>query len=476
MKNKKMYVGADASVRPTSKARQNKGITLIALIITIIVMLILVAVTISMAINGGLFEKAGEAVGETKNEINKEQTLANGQITVDGKVYNSIDDYLVGKVAVLTYDETVKENGFLTANATYTSGEYTAVVPKGFKVIPGLNGSTSISDGLVIQDADGNEFVWIPVTYTVAEGSQKDANGLYPEFLAVFYRSAWDNNNRTSTLTTTSFPSSSDTWSNYTEPYASGYTTESADYYEMMRSVQKNKGFYIGRYEAGIKTTESPRTASTTGSSNMVVQRDCYPYNFVGWGNAMNDYTSDVIYNTNSNNQTNGISMGKGALYLSKHMYDGKDIGATSTLCYGIQWDAMLDFIKDSTHNVTSSKDWGNYYGNPWTITRTTAKFTTHPNIDTTWTEVPTTGQEKTASEIILLTTGADDRFAAKNIYDVAGNMYEWTNEAHSSANRVSRGGNYFLSGSDHPASKRTSTSQYICNYFIGFRPTLYIN
>ena len=75
----------------------NKGITLIALIITIIVMLILVAVTISMAINGGLFEYAGKATEDTKNEINKEQELANGKVTIDNKVYNSIDEYLNSK-------------------------------------------------------------------------------------------------------------------------------------------------------------------------------------------------------------------------------------------------------------------------------------------------------------------------------------------------------------------------------------------
>ena len=72
----------------------NKGITLIALIITIIVMLILVAVTITTAINGGLFEKAGEAVGEMQNAINKEQELANGKIEIGGVLYDSIDDYL----------------------------------------------------------------------------------------------------------------------------------------------------------------------------------------------------------------------------------------------------------------------------------------------------------------------------------------------------------------------------------------------
>ena len=72
----------------------NKGITLIALVITIIVMLILVAVTISMAVNGGLFEYAGKATGDTNNAIKAEQQLADGGIKVGETYYNSIDEYL----------------------------------------------------------------------------------------------------------------------------------------------------------------------------------------------------------------------------------------------------------------------------------------------------------------------------------------------------------------------------------------------
>ena len=78
------------------KLNKQNGITLIALIITIIVMLILVAVTTNMAINGGLFEKAGQATGNTKNAMNEEQALANGQIIIDGKTYASIDEYFNG--------------------------------------------------------------------------------------------------------------------------------------------------------------------------------------------------------------------------------------------------------------------------------------------------------------------------------------------------------------------------------------------
>ena len=81
-------------MKVTKDFSTNKGITLIALVITIIVMLILVGVTISMAVNGGLFDYAGKATGETKNALNAEGQLAEGGIEVDGVWYNSIDEYL----------------------------------------------------------------------------------------------------------------------------------------------------------------------------------------------------------------------------------------------------------------------------------------------------------------------------------------------------------------------------------------------
>ena len=395
------------------KGKTQRGITLIALVITIIVMLILVAVTISMAVNGGLFDYAGKAVGETQNALDVEQQLANGAIQVNGVWYDSIDDYLKGKPAVFSYEETEKdENGLLTANATYTSGGYTAVIPKGFAIVPGINGTTTIADGLVITDeldedgnSIGNEFVWIPVAVTDTDTETS---------IASFYRSNWSNNARSTSLMNST---------TYTEPYASGYTEETAEYNAMLKSVYENGGFYIGRFEAGSTTA---RTNVANGTTEMVVKRDAYPYNYVGWGLTMTDYTSDVTYN--SKNQ------GLGALALSKAMYANKDVGVTSTLCYGIQWDAMLDFIKDDNHNVSTSTTWGNYKDNAWTITRTSAKYTSSPSSDTTWSLIDDEegdSKSKTSSEKILLTTGASDDFAAKNIFDVAGNVYEWTNETH---------------------------------------------
>ena len=66
-------VGVDAHIDPL---KQNKGLTLIALIITIIVMLILVGVTINVALNGGIFDWAQEAKNRTAQEVAKEKVLS----------------------------------------------------------------------------------------------------------------------------------------------------------------------------------------------------------------------------------------------------------------------------------------------------------------------------------------------------------------------------------------------------------------
>ena len=77
--------------------KNNKGITLIALIITIIVMLILVAVTITVAVNGGLFEQAQKAAQDTEAKKAEENALASGRIKIGDTWYDSPQDYVDGK-------------------------------------------------------------------------------------------------------------------------------------------------------------------------------------------------------------------------------------------------------------------------------------------------------------------------------------------------------------------------------------------
>ena len=466
MKKCKNNVGAVApKSAQTSKDKQNSGITLIALVITIIVMLILVAVTITMAVNGGLFNYAGRATTQTNNAIVAEQQLASGGVSVGDRNYNSIDEYLDSMDDIVGVDGEIF-SPILKEKTTITQGEYTAVIPEGFSVGKS-DGINTIEDGLVIQDAKGNQFVWIPVTYT-ATGTL-DSNGLDSGFLATFKRST--------------------TSTSYTEPYARGYsdgsgTEEAADYYDMMLSVQKNKGFYIGRFEAGIEQTGAPRTQYTdsnqttykaNGESTMVVKRDCYPYNFVGWGKDMSDYTTTIKYDyDNYSYSETGLDQGRGALYLSKHLLDGQTIGATSTLCYGVQWDAMLKFMGKDTE--TDSTEWGNYINNEFTIDRPTARWTSNPDSDATWTPIGATAQEKSKSEGILLTTGASDEFEAKNIYDVAGNVVEWTMEAADTDWRFTRGSSCYGYGDYRPSSSREHADPYFCMDFIGFRPSLFVS
>lgn len=85
--------------------RSEKGITLIALVITIIVMLILVAVTITMAVNGGLFNYAGEASTKTNNAVAAEQQLGSGTASVkdvEGLTNSSLND-IVDHYKTATY-------------------------------------------------------------------------------------------------------------------------------------------------------------------------------------------------------------------------------------------------------------------------------------------------------------------------------------------------------------------------------------
>ena len=429
------------------------GITLIALVVTIVVLLILAGVSINAIFSeNGIIKRAQDAQNKMdqaiQNDLDSINELNNW---IDGKTNGTTggntgkdDDKPFGGEK---YNKAEKNNdGTLKANTEYTDSENTTVtIPKGFKVsgVVKTDGEQTVSTGLVIQDADGNEFVWVPVNYT-ATGTLDD-DGLDSGFKNTFKRSK--------------------TSSSYTEPYASGYgengAEEKSDYLKMMKSVQSNKGFYIGRYEAG--TTE-PRTSSTTTSSTVVVKRDAYPYIYVGWGNAMNDITTYVT----CANQLRG----KGAVYLSKHMYDKKDIGATSTLCYGVQWDAAMKFVEDSTHSTSNSTNWGNYYDNEWNITRTTASYS--EDYGESYTPI-TSNKEKTSSKEYLLTTGASDSFKAKNIFDLAGNVYEWTMEACNSTYRVDRGGSCYGIGSISPASYRELNNPTISNYRIGFRSALYL-
>ena len=445
--------------------KENKGITLIALIITIVVMLILVAVSVNVLINSNIIGQAEKAAEGYK--IAYEQEVNGREIEINGKKYGSVEEYLAEKEKLPEIEAETRA----TEPSEYKSNNKTAVIPAGFTV-SGISTEQSIDGGLVIYDipegrtvnwtnpdsvrTQYNQFVWIPVEVNKTT-EPKDTE----TSIASFKRSVWQDNARVANnaQSSTSFPSSSYSWSNYTEPYSydssdydgtgTGKTGISAQITELTKSIYKYGGFYIGRYEAG---SETARTRSSSQTAAFVVQQDKYPYNYVKWGKGMGDVS-------------------EGAVYLSNSLYTGKTgYGVKSMLCTGAAWDSMLDFIKDSSHNVTSSSSWGNYKNSD------TYKVYRGSLYSSTWSAADTTnGSDVTKDTSILLTTGATERNSSKNIYDVAGNCWEWTTEAYDTYVRVIRGGYYYGNGSLSPASYRNLSHPTYSNNDGSFRPLLYV-
>ena len=103
---------------------KNEGITLIALIITIVVMLILVAVSVNVIIKSNLIGTAEKTVNKYKTA--SEEEANGGVIEIDGKKYNSIEDYMAGKEKL----PDIKAGERATANSNYNG----AVIPEKFTV------------------------------------------------------------------------------------------------------------------------------------------------------------------------------------------------------------------------------------------------------------------------------------------------------------------------------------------------------
>ena len=387
---------------------RNKGITLVALIITIVVMLILVAVSVNVIIKSNLIGTAEKTVDKYKTA--SEEEANGGTIEINGKEYASIEDYIESTKPLPNIEAGVRAE----TNSNYKG----ATIPKGFTV-SGIKSEQTIEGGLVIYDIpEGitpdwsnpdsvktayNQFVWIPVEVKSTDTENS---------IASFYRSEWTANASTGGERTTGLST------DYTEPDSTNDTTDKTGIVdqitELTKSIYKHGGFYIGRYEAGSKT---PRTSSS-GVTEIGIKQDMYPYIYVKWGDSMSSIGTT------------------GAVYLSNSLYNTNEYGATSMLCTGACWDSMLDFIKDSKHSVTDSTKWGNY-GNSETYKIYRGSLYNNSS----WSLADTTnGTDVTKGTSILLTTGATERNCSKNIYDVAGNCDEWTTESVSSSDRVGRG------------------------------------
>ena len=143
---------------------------------------------------------------------------------------------------------------------------------------------------------------------------------------------------------------------------------------------------------------------------------------------------------------------------------------------FGVQWDLVLKHLsnKEISDNdlKTDSTDWGNYYDKTYEITNTSAKYST--GYGASFTNAP---YNKTAGGSVLLTTGAYDNFSKYNIYDLAGNVFEWTLERTSITNNpcAYRGGYFYGGGFYVPSSYRGEEGSTTGGAdWLGFRCSLY--
>ena len=430
-----------------NKLKSKKGITLVALVVTTVVLLILAGASINLVLgDNGIIDKAKEAQRKsaeaTQNDLIGMNELA-----------QQLEEKINGSAGSGSGNGGAGGSGA----GTKVPAEATAETAPYFPDNTFTKKEGTIDTGLVIKDASGNEYVWVVVPRTTAV--YKTTGLGKTTFTDADYTSI-ENDLKEYTKTYRGSISYSDVY--YPDDKNVGWFADATAYNNlknsMLKSVYENGGFYVGRYEAGIDTTAGTnRTSNTDKNSNgkytmpsttPVSRADAYPYTWVTRTQAQN-----LASNVNSGTKT-------------------------SSLMFGVQWDLVLAFmhnkgnIADSTL-TSNSTTMGNYKVNLWTIKNANAKYST--NSGRTFTACPNPFKKESYSSI-LLTTGADSSFSVQNIYDIAGNVWEWTLEKTSNTNNpcADRGGFFIGTGSDYPAAGRYDDSADVSSKVIGFRVSLF--
>ena len=321
-------------------------------------------------------------------------------------------------------------------STSVSSNETRPYLPTEFTQVKG----TTLKNGLTIQDSTGNQYVWVEVPK--AERVYKTAGLEIKDFTDEEY-----------TAIETDLHTYTDVYrdgTSYKDEYYSEVGLTNDQYTNlkktMLKSVYQNGGFYIGKYETGIEN--KPKTsgsADTAPTETPVIKQNAYPYNYV----------------TCSQAQT-----------LASNMESGN---YNTSLMFGVQWDLVLKYLETKgTAQADLKKDstsWGNYSNNLWNITNENLKYA--PN-GSGWTSA--TEKAKVSKSGILLSTGASDDFSKQGIYDLAGNVWEWTLEytSYSSNACARRGGYYDYYGSSYPAAYRSDYDTTFYNNNLGFRLSLY--
>ena len=377
---------------------------------------------------GNIIGNAENAVGKYNNGVATEQQFLN-------EIEKYFQNYLEGgnegnPPTPPKPTGPVDEDGLATENTTIKpdpDSDIQITIPAGFapailtesnstQSLPGQDGSVASImpyeqwNNITVEDINkGIVIVDNPITYDNGQttGTTPDFNEYVwipiPNFEEDFQQIAWNGPYWSESYQTGEHPiiqnPTNDT--DKQNKYWDDSTTQ--EYQDMLASVEHYKGFYIGRYEASQGENDIAQS-----------KRNVSPWVWVGQTTAITACTN--------NRKT-----------------------ANMHLMYGVEWDSVLNWLKDnatissSTTGVTKTMDiadiqtnscsWGNYNNS--------------------------TGDAATNSGP-RRNTGYSEYCKANNIYDLAGNVREWTQEKYSTGtNRANRGGSYNDDGGHDPAANR---------------------
>ena len=397
-----------------SMLKTENAITLIALIITIIVLLILAGVTIAtLTGKNGILTRASEAKENTEQA---EEDELRKLTQAEASTYLEEHEY------------------------TDVSGEKITIPAK--CAVSQVEGENTLEDGLVIIDVNGNEWVWIEVPESVM-----------PEGLTFTNETDYE------TLETALQTYATNYRGSYTDEWYEGCGLEEEEYTQlkqkMLKSIYENEGFYVGRYEVGIqddknRSFDNGLDVEYPINERPVIQRDRYVYNWVRCSQAQK---------------------------LSETLSIGNK---TSSLMFGIQRELLLKYLEinedwdmsDASYYLkTDSSSWGNYTNTSFDVLR--GAYSTDNGIS--FITISNNYMKKDGN--CLLTTGATDRNCKMNIYDLAGNVWEWILAKSNILDEYKCtviGAGYSQNGASSPVyayGYRTITISYVD---MGFRTVLY--
>ena len=476
----KIYIALremEGRIKMELNKRNSKGITLIALIVTIIGILILASVSINILFGeNGIIEKTKRARGEYNNsqiaeqqdleEVEKqlaeyENTLpentaqnpqnAGTQVKMPSSWYTTIPAY------ISTEDgKTIKRSVKVASVVAVATGNgETVPVPNDFYYVGG-----TISSGVVISDnkEDQNKYV-------------DEENGDVPA--GVVYNEDGTINKESSDLKGNQFvwiPVEANNYKKMDLGKANANWEKQTNTAELPQ-IQKYGGFYIGRYEAGTSEITLSTGIDFAGQNTAS-----------GWQNS-----KFSIRNGLNQTSTGKITQKAGeipyyhadyetALKLCNDMYQTEYI--QSGLVTGTMWDAMMKFIAGGDDRIiTSLSSWGNYNnGNvKYTIGNGRYAEINPDNGEMTSKFTTSDGQYHYG----INTTAMSEDVKKKNIYDAAGNLWKWTQEAsypnNKSESYMLHGGSFKNSFSVNPACYRGYGAATGTHTTRGFRPALYI-